>query len=164
MVGCRVWVLLSLHKKSSLRQIIKIRFDNVTHSSKYSKQDENPIRNQSLTLLRFKCEAVCPQAIVCPQASWATRWCYQKTWRPEKQGCYCVTATMPFFASLMCFPAVIGCSNCVYEIYVVHRVEIPFRKKVMRRGFLHISLSVYLQFPFEFSTLSHCLIWMKLAT
>ena len=36
---------------------MKINFDNVTHSSKYSKQGENPIRNQSLTLLRFKCEA-----------------------------------------------------------------------------------------------------------
>ena len=38
------WVLLPLHKKSSVRQIMKIHLDIVTHSSKYSKQDENPTR------------------------------------------------------------------------------------------------------------------------
>ena len=36
---------------------MKIYFDNVTHSSKYSNQDENSIRNLSLTLLRLKCQA-----------------------------------------------------------------------------------------------------------
>ena len=57
MVGYHAWVLLSLHKKSPLRQIMKIHFDNVKHSSKYNKQDENPIKNQSLILLHFKCQA-----------------------------------------------------------------------------------------------------------
>ena len=39
--------------------------DNFTYSSKYSKQDENPIRYQSLTLLRFKCQAL----LLCYSAS-----------------------------------------------------------------------------------------------
>ena len=53
-------------QKTPLRHTVKNHFEimsHCTHSSKHSKQDENTIRNQCLTLLRFKCGA--PPLILC---------------------------------------------------------------------------------------------------
>ena len=48
---------LLLFHKFHFSEIMRNYLDNITYLSQYSKQDENPIRDQSLTLLRFKCQA-----------------------------------------------------------------------------------------------------------
>ena len=56
-VGAVCWCAIASQKNISASYCEGSFWNNVTHSSKYSKHDENPIRNQSLTLLRVKCQA-----------------------------------------------------------------------------------------------------------
>ena len=50
--------LLLLLKHLPSRLIVRNHLDYFIYKSKYYKQDENRLRNQSLTLLRFKCQAI----------------------------------------------------------------------------------------------------------